>query len=152
MSKTVSKLVLASLISTGLIGTASADFITGKVTDASGTPPLQGAIVSIDGLNRTATTNRFGEYRLSNVPAGDYTVIVDYVGTDTATASVSVASSGASLDFTLGADVRYLDNVLVVGSAAAQAGAIGQAGRPQTPSSKVWTGAFKNRLAPIVLP
>jgi TonB-dependent receptor len=126
MSKTVSKLVLASLLAAGLAGTAHADFITGKVTDASGEAPLQGAIVSIDGLNRSATTNRFGEYRLSNVPAGNYTVVVDYVGTDTATSEVNVTASGATLDFALGEDVRYMDNILVVGSSAAQAGAINQ--------------------------
>ncbi|WOR15768.1 TonB-dependent receptor [Hyphomonas sp. FCG-A18] len=126
MSKTVSKLVLASLLAAGLAGTAQADFITGKVTDASGEAPLQGAIVSIDGLNRSATTNRFGEYRLSNIPAGNYTVVVDYVGTDTATSEVNVTASGATLDFALGEDVRYMDNILVVGSSAAQAGAINQ--------------------------
>ncbi|MDJ0920280.1 MAG: TonB-dependent receptor [Henriciella sp.] len=105
---------------------ANADTISGTITDATGTAPLEGAIVSIDGLNRSATTNRFGEYRIANVPLGDHTVIVSYVGTDDVVAEVSVAATGAVLDLTLGSDVRYLDNVLVVGSLAAQAGAINQ--------------------------
>ncbi|MEM9937386.1 MAG: TonB-dependent receptor [Pseudomonadota bacterium] len=105
---------------------ASADVISGTITDASGTAPLEGARVSIDGLNRSATTDRFGEYRISNVPVGDHTVIVSYVGTDDVVAEVSVPAAGTVLDLTLGSDVRFLDNVLVVGSAAAQAGAINQ--------------------------
>lgn len=126
MSTQVSRLALATLIGAGLSGVAHADFISGKVTDSSGQAPLEGALVEIDGLNRSATTNRFGEYRISNVPAGEYTVIVDYVGTPSVSRDVTVAASGASLDFTLGQDVRYLDNVLVVGSSAAQAGALNQ--------------------------
>lgn len=120
----VSRFVIASLIGAGFTGAAYAEFITGKVTDASGQAPLEGAIVSIDGLNRSATTNRFGEYRIANVPAGDYKVLVDYIGAGSVASDVTVSASGATLDFTVGADVRYLDNVLVVGSRAAQAGAI----------------------------
>jgi TonB-dependent receptor len=126
MSKYVSKIALATVIGAGLAGAAHADFIQGKVTDATGEAPLQGAVVEIDGLNRSATTDRFGEYRISNVPAGNYTVIVEYVGAPSVSSDVNVTASGATLDFTLGDDVRYLDNVLVVGSAAAQAGAINQ--------------------------
>lgn len=105
---------------------ALADNISGQVTDSTGSAPLQGAIVSIEGLNRSGTTDRFGDYRIANVPAGEYTVIVDYVGADSVAQTVTVPAGGATANFTIGADVRYLDNILVVGSAAAQAGAINQ--------------------------
>lgn len=105
---------------------ASAQVLSGKVTDTTGTAPLQGAIVSVDGTNRSASTDRFGEYRIANLPAGDYSITVSYIGAPDVTSSVSVPASGAELDFTLGADVRFMDNVLVVGSKAAQAGAINQ--------------------------
>ncbi len=126
MSKHVSRLALATFIGAGFAGTAYADFIEGVVTDSTGKAPLEGALVEIDGLNRSATTNRFGEYRIRNVPAGDYTVSVDYVGAPQMSSEISVSASGAILNFTLGDDIRYLDNVLVVGSLAAQAGAINQ--------------------------
>jgi len=105
---------------------AQAQVLSGKVTDTTGTAPLQGAIVSVVGTNRSTSTDRFGEYRIANLPAGDYTVNVSYVGADEVTSNITVLASGATLDFTLGGEVRYLDNVLVVGSAAAQAGAINQ--------------------------
>ena len=120
-----SKLVSTALISAGLAQAAFADVLTGQVTDASGEAPLEGAIVRIEGLNRTATTDRYGDYRFANVPAGDYTLSVSYVGAEPVTQTVSVLNE-TSADFRVGNDVRYLDNVLVVGSAAAQAGAINQ--------------------------
>lgn len=127
MSKLARKLLAATLLSTaGAAGLAHADHIEGMVTDSTGTAPLEGAIISVTGLNREATTDRFGEYRLSNIPAGEYTVTVSYIGADPVSQTISVPAAGTTADFTLGANVRYLDNVLVVGSAAAQAGAINQ--------------------------
>ncbi|MEM9570651.1 MAG: TonB-dependent receptor [Pseudomonadota bacterium] len=105
---------------------AHAQVLSGAVTDTTGTAPLQGAIVSIVGSNRSTSTDRFGEYRFANLPAGEYTVNVSYVGADEVSSTITIPASGATLDFTLGGNVRYLDNVLVVGSAAAQAGAINQ--------------------------
>lgn len=117
---------LATIIMIATIPFANAQVLTGKVTDASGQAPLEGAIVAIDGLNRSDATDRFGEYRIANLAAGEYTVLVSYIGTDPVAATVAVPPAGTTLDLTLGSDVRYLDNVLVVGSAAAQAGALNQ--------------------------
>ena len=127
MSKLTHKLLAATLLSTaGAAGLAHADHINGTVTDSTGTAPLEGAIVSVEGLNRETTTDRYGDYRLSNIPAGEYTVTVSYIGTEAVSQTITVPAAGTTADFTLGANVRYLDNVLVVGSAAAQAGAINQ--------------------------
>lgn len=126
----MTRLFASSALATIMIAAASplatAQVLSGKVTDFSGEAPLQGAIVSIDGLNRSASTDRFGEYRIANLPAGEYSVTVSYIGTADVSSEVTVPATGTSLDFTIGSDVRYLDNILVVGSAAAQAGAINQ--------------------------
>ncbi len=120
------KLMTVSLIGLGLAHGAFADTIQGQVTDASGEAPLEGAIVTIEELNRSTSTGRFGDYRFVGVPDGEYSISVSYVGADAVSDTVIVAGAPTELDFTLGADVRYLDNVLVVGSAAAAAGAINQ--------------------------
>ncbi|MEQ8557568.1 MAG: TonB-dependent receptor [Henriciella sp.] len=120
-----SKLITTGLISAGLAQIASADIIRGQVTDASGEAPLEGAIVRIEGLDRSTTTDRYGDYRFANIPAGEYTVSVSYIGAQPVTETVTVQNE-ARLDLRVGSDVRYLDNVLVVGSKAAQAGAINQ--------------------------
>ncbi|MEM1389614.1 MAG: TonB-dependent receptor [Pseudomonadota bacterium] len=126
MSRFLTGTALATVLMTTVTPLAAAQVLSGKVTDASGTAPLQGAIVSIDGTNRSTSTDRFGEYRIVNLPAGEYTVVVSYVGAPDVTSTITVPQAGAELDFTMGADVRYLDNILVVGSKAAQAGAINQ--------------------------
>ena len=126
MTRLFASTALATVMLTTAAPFAAAQVLTGKVTDTTGTAALEGAIVSVEGTNRSASTNRAGEYRIANLPAGDYTITVSYVGAADVSSTVTVPESGTSLDFTLGGDVRYLDNVLVVGYAAAQAGAINQ--------------------------
>jgi TonB-dependent receptor len=114
----------ASLL-TLCFGAAHADVVRGNVTDTSGSAPLEGAIVTIAELGRTESSDRFGAYRFSDIPAGDYTLSVSYVGAPTLTRTISVTDAGELVvNLSVGEDVRFLDNILVVGSAAAQAGAI----------------------------
>ncbi len=63
---------------------------------------------------------------MANLVPGDYRVTVSYIGTGDVTRDVTIPAIGTTLDFAIGRDIRYLDNILVVGSAAAQAGAINQ--------------------------
>ncbi len=125
MNFKLGKLAAVSFIGLGYAQFAGADILQGTVTDGSGQSALEGALVTIDGLNRSTSTGRFGDYRFTGIPAGDYTVTVSYIGADPVSETVSLAQE-ATLDFRLGAESRYLDSVLVVGSAAAQAGAINQ--------------------------
>ncbi|WP_321491256.1 TonB-dependent receptor [uncultured Hyphomonas sp.] len=125
MTKSYRSLLALGVASASLIQAASADVITGQVTDASGEAPLQGAIVTIEELGRTAASDRYGDFRFNNIPAGDYTLSVSYIGADVVTSDVSLAGS-ANVNFAIGGDTRYMDNILVVGSTAAQAGAINQ--------------------------
>ena len=125
MTKTSRKLFMLGAATAVLAQAAGADILTGTVTDATGEAGLQGALVTIEELGRTTSADRFGTYRFANIPAGDYTLSVSYVGADTVTDSVTV-SGDTDFSIRLGGDVRYLDNILVVGSSAAQAGAINQ--------------------------
>ncbi|MHA7859324.1 MAG: TonB-dependent receptor [Henriciella sp.] len=126
MTRFLAGTALATVMLATATPMAAAQVLSGKVTDTTGTAPLQGAIVSVDGTNRSVSTDRFGEYRIANLAAGEYTIVVSYVGAPDVTSTIVVPATGAELDFALGADVRYLDNILVVGSKAAQAGAINQ--------------------------
>ncbi|WP_370265553.1 TonB-dependent receptor [Hyphomonas sp.] len=125
MTKTSRKLFMLGAATAVLAQAAGADVLTGTVTDATGEAGLQGALVTIEELGRTTSADRFGTYRFANIPAGDYTLSISYVGADTVTDSVTV-SGDTDFSIRLGGDVRYLDNILVVGSSAAQAGAITQ--------------------------
>lgn len=59
-----------------------AQTITGQVTDVKG-DPLTGANVTVIGLSKGAATNENGVYKLDDVPAGEYTLRVTFIGYET---------------------------------------------------------------------
>src|SRR6186713_50910 len=54
--------------------------ISGKVVDFESGDPLVGATVTVDGQRFSSITDEKGQYRLVGMPAGDYTLLVSYVG------------------------------------------------------------------------
>ena len=56
--------------------------ITGRVADSSGAV-LQGARVELQPRGVISVTNERGEFTFTNVPPGDYTVTISYVGFET---------------------------------------------------------------------
>jgi TonB-dependent receptor len=63
--------------------------ITGTVTD-SGTSALQGALVELLPLGRKVVTDDHGLFRITDVPAGEYTLSVSYVGLAASNVPVTV--------------------------------------------------------------
>ena len=75
--------------------------ITGTVQDASGSV-LVSAKITVQPGARQAATNDQGQFRISNLPAGDYTVTESYVGFATYTTTVKLKSGqSATLNSTL---------------------------------------------------
>ena len=108
---------------------AIADSVSGSVTDAANTVSFQGAVVSIEGREGSATTDERGRFRLSNVPAGTYTLVVSYVGAASTRIEISVPPEGLDLgDVAIGdAGLSGLvEEVIVYGQAAAFASALNQ--------------------------
>ena len=105
---------------------AHANFLQGQVTDASGQASFEGAIVSIDEIGRTTTTDRFGNYRFNNLTSGTYGVTISYIGTPSTSSTVQIPETGATVNFQVGEDVAYEDNIIVVGQKAAQASSLNQ--------------------------
>ncbi|WP_421860138.1 TonB-dependent receptor [Oceanicaulis sp.] len=116
MKRMTSLLGAASMMALAA-GTAQAGEITGRVTESTGTVGLQGAIVRISETGQTVSSARDGSFRLSNVPAGDFTLVVDYLGADAQTRSVTLISADDQVEtnFVLGADVAADDNILIIG-------------------------------------
>lgn len=125
MSRFLSSTALLATLSAFSIS-AIAQTVDGRVTDARQETGFEGAQVTLVELNRSVVTDRFGAYRFANVPEGDYTLRVNYIGAEDRQQSVSVPASGVTVNFELGSDVDYIDNIIVVGTYAAQAGAINQ--------------------------
>ena len=110
---------------------ASTGTIVGRVQDRVAGLALEKARVTVEGSNREAFTDEFGEFRLTDLPAGSTTVRVFYTGRAPQSATINVAASGvARQDFALGAfgttdaQVVTLDNFVVAAARETNAAAI----------------------------
>ena len=74
----------------------SAADLTGRVTNAQGGEPLGKVQVSLIGAGLASATGRDGSFRLTNVPAGTYTLQVSAVGYRTVTTPVASLSENES--------------------------------------------------------
>ncbi len=93
-------------------GAASAGDLSGRVSSLELASSLEGAVVRVQELGRETSTDREGRYRFTDLPAGDYTVVVSYLGAGSETGSASVPAVGeASLDFTVGS----VEQIVVTG-------------------------------------
>ena len=117
MKTTIAMLSTASVLALAVAGAAQAGTIAGRVTDASETVGLEGATVRILETGQTATVGADGTFRVTGLAAGEYTLRVSYVGADAREVSVNLATvtDTVSPTITLGDDVDYVDNILVMG-------------------------------------
>ncbi len=107
-----------------LTPTAFAGDIVGKVSDQNQQKIFKGAKVSLVELNRSVVTNLSGQYRFDNLPAGNYTLKVEYLGEPTKTYSVSVNESGVvEQDLFLGEPLT-IEHMIVSAQRSGQAGAL----------------------------
>tara|TARA_R110002096_G_scaffold6206_10_gene28611 strand:+ start:23668 stop:26472 length:2805 start_codon:yes stop_codon:yes gene_type:complete len=104
-----------------------AQTVSGEVTDASNKVVFSGAEISIAELNRSATTNDRGQFRFINVPAGNYTLVVSYVGAADRSIPINVTADGLAMgSIAIGGGDSSIEEVIVYGQAAALAGALSQ--------------------------
>ena len=84
---------------------ALAGDVTGVVIDQTDTVALQSAVIRIPEINRQVVTQRDGSFRITNVPAGSYTIEARYVGAPTETQVIEVPEVGVVMaNFMLGGD------------------------------------------------
>ena len=100
--------------------------INGKVSGSSSGDFLPGANVMLDGTNYGTSSDRFGNFKISNVPDGDYTLKVTYVGYGDFSQAVTVVAEGVTVDVSLDVDYVSMEGVNVTGLAQGQAKALSQ--------------------------
>jgi TonB-linked SusC/RagA family outer membrane protein len=98
-------------ILTVLSGTAAAQSVTGKVTDAGGLP-VASVSVSVDGTSRGAVTRDDGTYRISDVAAGVRTLVTRRVGFNVARRTVTVSAGDLTVDFQLTPAATSLEGIV----------------------------------------
>ena len=101
MTRKLLTTVIACLLT---VGTAFAQTgsISGTVTDAQSGNVLPGANVQIEQMQRGSPVNSQGEYEITDIPAGTYTVTVTFIGYNESSKTIELsAGEGATLDFAL---------------------------------------------------
>ncbi len=101
--------------------------LAGKVYDSEHGDYLVGARVQVKGTNLVTTTDNAGEYRLNQVPVGEQTVVVSYLGSSEASSRVSVmGGKTVPLNVEMKSDILILKEFKVTSYAGQQVRAMNQ--------------------------
>lgn len=104
--------IVLSLLTGAMAQTGS---ITGTVTNENGAA-LAGANVMVEGTDLGAATDVGGNYSISGVPRGTYTVTASFVGYESASQSVTVGVGRSTANFALAVSALTGREVAVIGS------------------------------------
>ena len=113
---TVSLALFLVVALTALPAQAQTGTITGTVFDAESQNPLPGANVVIQGTQEGATTDSQGEYEITGLSPGEYTIQASFVGYQNLSKDVTVqAGQTSELDFQLPRSAMQMDEVVAIG-------------------------------------
>lgn len=88
--------------------------VAGRVTDAGSGSALSGARVTVSGTTRQTVTNAQGEFRLTGIPAGSYSVSAALIGREGQTRPVRVVNNEtATVNFALGNSAVAIEGLVV---------------------------------------
>jgi len=88
--------------------------ISGKILDDSKLP-IPGASVQVDGTQKITATDNDGNYRITGLTAGTYTLTAKFIGFASKKLTVTVGSGNVVLNFELAGEQTNLNEVVVVG-------------------------------------
>ena len=107
--------VLAATLLT-IMSYAQNGVIAGKVIDGNNQFSLPGATLKIDQTNLYTTTDTNGNYQFLNIPEGNYTITVEYIGYLTSKQEVQVVSNFTkSATFELYTGDEELEEIVIIG-------------------------------------
>jgi TonB-dependent receptor len=126
--KTAASIVaLLTVCALSSVEAANTGTLRGKVMDVDTKDALPGASILVKGTSIGASTDLDGNYVIQNVPTGDQTLVVSYVGYVAITTVVKIAESGETvMDFNMTATAITSKNVLVTAQARGQMESINQ--------------------------
>src|ERR1035437_6493984 len=116
MRKNYSKkyVLLFAFVMMSFMAFAQTGGIKGKVVDETG-QTLPGAAVSIDGTTIGSSSDVNGNYTISNLKSGNYTLTAKFLGYVALKKTVVVANSVITVDFALQLANTSLNEVVVIG-------------------------------------
>jgi iron complex outermembrane recepter protein len=134
----------AAALAVGLFAADSvAATLQGTVLNQNTRHYLERATVQLQGTSFQTLTDKDGSFRIAGVPAGSYTVVVDYAGLSQATKTVVVSEGApANITFELTSDVYKMGELVVNSTVEGTAYAINQQRRAESLRSIASMDAF----------
>ncbi len=94
--------------------TVIAQSISGNVKDKAGVP-LPGVNVILNGTSKGTVTDFDGNYSISNLENGTYTLSATSIGYATTSQNVIIEGADVTVDFSMAEDAQSLDEIVVTG-------------------------------------
>jgi outer membrane receptor for ferrienterochelin and colicins len=108
--------VLTVLLAFSLLAKGQQAVLSGKVSNLSG-EALGFASVALDGTTLGTSTDEKGQFVISNIPPGNYKVLVSFLGYASTQKKIELrAGEEGTLNFTLEAAANTIDEVVVTGT------------------------------------
>ena len=107
-------MLLCAFLMMSVMAFAQTGSIKGKVVDETN-QPLPGASVSIDGTTLGSVTDASGNYAITGVKTGNYTLTAKFIGYVASKKTITVSNSVFTVDFGLKPENTSLNEVVVVG-------------------------------------
>ncbi len=101
------------LMHLSVVAQAQGGKFSGLVVDASGEEPLPGASIFITELKKGAVADKNGEFLFTNIPAGDYTISVSFVGYLTQKEKITVGKTSIKKAIHMQAEAKTLEGVVI---------------------------------------
>ncbi|KPH61966.1 TonB-dependent receptor [Pseudoalteromonas porphyrae] len=99
--------------------------VQGRITDASHSVYFGGAKVTVKELSLKTVSSRDGTFSFNKLPAGNYTLVINYIGAERVEQAITVVDNKVFEKlFVIGEQQDAMDNIIVYGQSAGQAGAI----------------------------
>jgi TonB-dependent receptor len=114
------------LLGAGMLRAQDAGRISGIVVDSLNNSPLVGANVYVMGTGVGAATNIEGRFRLAELPRGEYTLRVSYLGYHSKDLELTVGSEDMSLQIAMLPSILEYEMVVITTQARGQMSAINQ--------------------------
>ncbi len=128
MNRTLSRIIITIFFLNVFPNTSfsqNSGVVTGKITDANTGEALPGANVIIEGTSIGSSTDIDGNFKISNIAAGDITLIVKFLGYETKKTDVNIAANSTiNIDIKLQSSSILQEEVIVTVQAKGQRAAI----------------------------
>ncbi|MDR9414723.1 MAG: TonB-dependent receptor [Gracilimonas sp.] len=104
-----------ALFVTSAVAFAQSGNISGTVSSSQTGELLTGVNIYVVELQRGAATGINGEYSIENIPYGEYTFRVSFVGFNTLTENVTIDQANQTVNFEISEDLMGLEEIVVTG-------------------------------------